>query len=569
MSETSSQQIQSVSPGLQMRRRRSQLWVTLSHWVFVAAFVLCFLSGMRISWGSLRSPLGGSEGFVGALLHVVAPQGPMVWLHVTGAWIMVLAALVYALYMLGTGESRRIRLRPRRMVRSIARAVIGEIPATGAPLWSVCVIVYWAGFALVGLSFLSGLILYRHDWNLDGGLGGYLNLRFLHSLLAYLFLPYLALHGTICWYQRNFLAIFGASLDPRLIRGGLVALGLAVPMVGFLFHLDSTLPRLRAQRIPPDMAPPRLDGDPSDPAWAATCPVVISTVKGANFPDGRTTVELRALRSETELFLRVRWADPSRSDQRYPLRRRRRGWEMLGSRFHLRDEHEFYEDKLAIYVTDVPGQGCASSCHLGPDPLGTGHPSTWGLHYTNGEVADMWHWKYVRTNQMEGDGAVGYMDDQHVGPPGPVPTSSTRRYTAGYRADPQPGGGYRYNFRQVGEQGQVVPLMLPKPGREDARWLHPEDVEEYRPDADAFAAGATIANILVEPFQGDRADVRAKGAWHEGYWTLEISRRLATGSPFDVDFHPGRPIYLSVAAFDNAQTRHTEHFHPIEMTLDP
>ena len=55
----------------------------------------------------------------------------------------------------------------------------------------------------------------------------------------------------------------------------------------------------------------------------------------------------------------------------------------------------------------------------------------------------------------------------------------------------------------------------------------------YTPEADTYPVGALIPNILLEPFQGDRADVRAQAKWQAGRWTLEMRRALDTKSPFE------------------------------------
>jgi hypothetical protein len=73
----------------------------------------------------------------------------------------------------------------------------------------------------------------------------------------------------------------------------------------------------------------------------------------------------------------------------------------------------------------------------------------------------------------------------------------------------------------------------------------------------------------LEPFQGDRADVRVKAAWHQGRWTLEVRRVLDTTSKFDVPFMIDTPVYLTVATYNRTQTRHGEHITPIKVILQP
>jgi hypothetical protein len=211
-----------------------------------------------------------------------------------------------------------------------------------------------------------------------------------------------------------------------------------------------------------------------------------------------------------------------------------------------------------------------------------------GLHYTKGEVGDVWHWKAVRSNPMAADRhEPGFLDDQHFRGRDPLPLDYLfNRYTAGYYADPGRGWGYQYNFLKVDPykplaQTYVTPLFLPPangsvtnpdPTTSDEGetwWIQRATATPYSAAADTFPVGAIIPNIVLEPFKGDRADVRAKGAWKQGRWTVETRRALDTGSPYDVAFAPGKPVYITVATYNRTQTRHSEHIRPVRVVLEP
>ncbi len=51
--------------------------------------------------------------------------------------------------------------------------------------------------------------------------------------------------------------------------------------------------------------------------------------------------------------------------------------------------------------------------------------------------------------------------------------------------------------------------------------------------------------------QGSIADVRAKGVWRDGYWYLELSRKLDTGNADDAVFPASGRIEMAVAAFND------------------
>ena len=44
--------------------------------------------------------------------------------------------------------------------------------------------------------------------------------------------------------------------------------------------------------------------------------------------------------------------------------------------------------------------------------------------------------------------------------------------------------------------------------------------------------------------------MRAKGAWADGRWTLELGRKLNTGHKDDTAFDPTRPYKMTLGAFD-------------------
>ena len=60
--------------------------------------------------------------------------------------------------------------------------------------------------------------------------------------------------------------------------------------------------------------------------------------------------------------------------------------------------------------------------------------------------------------------------------------------------------------------------------------------------------------------------MKCAARWLAGRWTLEVSRRLNTGSKFDIPIATG--VSMWVAAFDHSQTRHTRHLRPIKLEVE-
>jgi len=212
-----------------------------------------------------------------------------------------------------------------------------------------------------------------------------------------------------------------------------------------------------------------------------------------------------------------------------------------------------------------------NSIHLGETPL-KNHPksrSKRGFHYTtDNSLRDVWHWKAVRVSEMS------YLDDNHFAAPS-SPCQACPRYKAGYRTDPQDSGANRNNWAWF-YPDNIVPLRLPKLPqlKQDIinnQYIAPSlswyQTEPYTQQRDDYPIGTRLPSVLsYEDFEGDRANVQAKGRWHEGYWYLELSRNLEKNSTYDLTIKDG--LYLWFTTFDHAQSRHSYHLSPIKVMLE-
>jgi hypothetical protein len=208
--------------------------------------------------------------------------------------------------------------------------------------------------------------------------------------------------------------------------------------------------------------------------------------------------------------------------------------------------------------------GCAVLCH---DPANAEGPGT-TYNYSDqsqaakkftsvqGQVADMWHWKMVRSNHHQ------KMDDQYVGYwlRGATNAGNGGRYndagTAGYREVPSVNG--HPSFRNPSTT--VPPYYI----------LESEKVALSDAEAAALPAGTVLANMLTQTPTGGRADVDAFGVHNRatGRWTYELRRRLVTGEATDVQFDDlARSYFFGVAVFDNAQIEHSYMGLPGRLTF--
>jgi Ethylbenzene dehydrogenase/Prokaryotic cytochrome b561 len=369
-----------------------------------------------------------------------------------------------------------------------------------------------------------------------------------------------------------------------------VALAIAISGISLIAASDRlAVDRLQVQRIANSDAP-LLDGDTSDRVWRNIRPFAVMSHHGGNFDGkGETRIDIRAAHDGTWAYFLFTWEDPTRSLKHLPLIKQADGWHLLHNGLENGDERDFNEDKFSVLFTraDVTIAG-DRTFHASPQPLAD-KPATMtgrGLHYTAAGIGavDVWLWKATS------GGPAGWMEDGHFGPPlPPTPQQESRLapYKGGYAPDPGV-ANYSDNFvASAAADATLVPRRLPRDpaamkeamGEIDldpdhgesagARWfMRAVESLPFSPELDArMPVGSVIPGVIQDgEFSGDRADVRCAARWASGRWSLEVARRLDTGSAVDVPIESG--VFMRVAAFDHSQIRHTRHVRPIRLEVE-
>lgn len=233
-----------------------------------------------------------------------------------------------------------------------------------------------------------------------------------------------------------------------------------------------------------------LDGRADDREWRDAVPVTV-TAKGV-MPKTRgtsTDVTLRAVYSDTHVYLLAVWSDPTRDDQGH------RTWK--------------WDAEKKVYVEDADREDMFAVAfeHTGqfvPDML-AGVEATW----------DLWHWKAYRTNPR------GFAMDK------------THRYT-----NAQPTGAANKHAASDGRDTWI------------ARPQDAGDTVEVQQAAPTEYKGDRVPRYLPGTPTGSAADVRAKGDWTNGKWTLELTRLLKSERPDDTSFDPSRTYRMAVSVHD-------------------
>lgn len=302
-------------------------------------------------------------------------------------------------------------------------------------------------------------------------------------------------------------------------------------------------------------AAPALDGS-LDAAWKSAPPLTVKVVGGKNLPGGTTDVTIRSVHAGDSVYFMYQYKDATQSFHRSPWQKQADGsWKKLkDANDKGGDNNQYYEDKFAVlWNISTPAfeqRGCMTACH-------TGEGKPYGNKYTAnpGERLDMWHFKSVRT------GSVGQTDDQYVDA---TRYDAEKNPNAGRKTEPKTGGGYVDNMTDD-KKGPKFALKGNKPA--PPYWIVDADKEPF--DDSKYKAGDEVPGIIVAPFTGDRGDVPTTMVWKDGVWTLVMSRKLVTGSEYDVQFTDLKKEYaFGVAVFDNAQVRHAYSTGVLKLVFD-
>lgn len=129
--------------------------------------------------------------------------------------------------------------------------------------------------------------------------------------------------------------------------------------------------------------------------------------------------------------------------------------------------------------------------------------------------ADIWFWKAFRTDP------VGYADDKfHIFSPQEIKKS--RR------------------------------IVLPDGHTMFLQRLADKGTSSYKSITyDGYKGDVMVRYAHRQP-TGSRSDVKAKGLWNNGFWTIEFQRKLKTGNSDDVQFDPQFNYYFGLSRYEIA-----------------
>ena len=265
---------------------------------------------------------------------------------------------------------------------------------------------------------------------------------------------------------------------------------------------------------------PVIDGR-ADRIWDSAAAVRFTLGEGSQ---GSVEVTLRALRTDSHLYLLVEWPDKTESLNRF--------WELTAGGWK---PGRGREDRLNIAwsiggsVREFPAQGCQALCHKTEGVMRTGAP---------GEKIDLWYWMAQRTNPL---GAADNWVMTHE--PLLVDGQKTAR-----RPDMPAGAPFEPNWDEGGKR----PKFTFKPGVKPGPVLLKKDAVPV-PATARFKPGDRLPREVLSPAAGPRAAIEAVGVWGRGRWTVELRRALTTASPDDVQLTGPGPFFFGISIHDDAE----------------
>ncbi|EHR72681.1 Ethylbenzene dehydrogenase [Burkholderiales bacterium JOSHI_001] len=303
----------------------------------------------------------------------------------------------------------------------------------------------------------------------------------------------------------------------------------------------------------------------ADPVWATARSLSVTAADGANLgakpgDKGDSQVTMKAAYTADTLYLLIQHTDPTYSVRRGPYQKQADGtWKKLKDPADKGgDDNIYYEDKWAMLwpinnsIKAFDKEGCAALCH-------TDQGKPYGNKYTarEGEIADLWHMKGSRTAPF------GFVDDQYADHTRYDPKTSPN---AGRKSDPGTTTGEYKAFGLVDGKPQFMDRQAKPMASGGNAYIKAGDEVAF--DDSKFKPGDELASYLIYPLQGDRADIRVAIAYKDGVYTSVVSRKLVTGSPYDVQFKDLNARYgFGFAVFDNAQVRHATTDDPLYLVF--
>jgi hypothetical protein len=263
---------------------------------------------------------------------------------------------------------------------------------------------------------------------------------------------------------------------------------------------------------------------------------------------GQGSVEGKNLELKTKsvyttdaIFFRFEWADDD-------LTLNKHRWKFSGGEW---TKIKGDEDRLGLVfeinrIDKFATKGCTVFCHNESK-----NDKEWYYAVNSPkEKAEMWHWKSVRSNP------VGYTED------GFVTTNPSKKPEEGRKRD---AGSGKASDNKTKDGSKPAYMQDPAKSPSSPGSLLADEAVEIK-DYSMFKEGDEIPGYLLHTsWKGSFADVKTKGIWANGKWTVMMSRKLNTGYDDDLQFNTRKRYPFSVAVFDNEGEENSCNSEPLKL----
>ena len=334
----------------------------------------------------------------------------------------------------------------------------------------------------------------------------------------------------------------------------LVVVSLAVVMLVLLTGCSSApsvtapataQPQSNALTSIPVKLPPVLDGSGDDLAWQVAPARVLDVTTNGIKP---YQVTLKSVYDADHVYFLVQYPDFNMDVIRSPwvYNAANQAWERVGDDYGDEDEFGFYWN---VNVPNYEVKGCKDLCH-------DQDPDNKKMYTANGAWVDIWQFNGARSAPL------GWMRDMRLTDNPEASESGGFVEDEGFATN----SGHADNV-QLLDNVEVPAYWKPYSGAGgvvtgDALYLLQSEIDAgyakkiVKVDADGTLtdeAGNQVptfaripGRILSEPAGPSWNDIKARGAWLNGIWTVEVARKLNTGHADDVQFDTSKPYYFDI-----------------------
>jgi len=291
--------------------------------------------------------------------------------------------------------------------------------------------------------------------------------------------------------------------------------------------------------------PPHLDGSGDDLVWQIAPARVLDVTTSGIKP---YQVTLKSAYDAGNIYILVQYPDNSKEVMRAPwvFNSEKKTWERLDDGVGDEDEFGFYWN---VNVPDYQVEGCKGLCH-------DQDPNDKRMYTPKGTWVDIWTFNGARSAPMGWMRDMRQTDNPNASASGGFVEDEGSTTNPGYIDNLQTINGmdlpmYWKPYSGVGGiiTGDQIFLLQSEIDAGFARKIVSEDANGNLVDEDGNTVpyyARVPGRILSAPSGPSWNDIKAEGAWLNGVWTVELSRKLNTGHSDDIQFDLNKDYYFDI-----------------------